>query len=428
MALDNNIDFEGSDVQSTTNSTNSDNVNDTSLANQADATDINGGGDSDITGKDGTSNEQTTQDNNQGGNDDTQSSSTGELKTGDKVEFNDVTYTVDENGNLVDDNGAVFKESKDVQAWLDSVSAEDEDDMSISSIQKALGVEIADDKGNPIEFDDTPEGVKAYVNAVLDLKANELQQGALNKFFNENPVVRQFMDYLYLNNGDPRGFGQIPDRQSIQLNAEDDRQLEYIIRMAAQEFGNKSVTDAYIKYLKDTGNLYSEAESQLQALVEKDKAVRQQLAEQAEMARKQEQERINEYWQNVNNAISNRTIAGYKLPESFIKQVNGQKITLTPNDFYDYLSKQVTVDEDGNRLTGYQRDLNELSDSDLLNRELLDAWLMFTGGSYKDLVDMAIKEDKVRVLKIKSKEQRSAKTVKVVSKKNNKTDINDIIL
>ena len=40
--------------------------------------------------------------------------------------------------------------------------------------------------------------------------------------------------------------------------------------------------DNYIKYLKDSGGLYDEAKAQLEALVEKDKQVRQQIAQQAE--------------------------------------------------------------------------------------------------------------------------------------------------
>ena len=61
-------------------------------------------------------------------------------------------------------------------------------------------------------------------------------------------------------------------------------------------------------------------------------------------------------------------------------------------------------------------------------REMLDAWLMFTGGTYKDLIDMAVKENEVRKLIVKSKQNRSTKTVKLVKKQGGKTNIDDIIL
>ena len=198
--------------------------------------------------------------------------------------------------------------------------------------------------------------------------------------------------------------------------------------MAAQEFGNASLNDTYIKYLKDSGALYDEAKNQLQALVGKDKAYKQQIAAQAEAARQQEQEELNQYWQGVASAIENRVIGGYKLPETFVKEINGQQITFTPDDFYRYVAEAREIDEEGNRMTGYQRDLNRLSNEEALNKELLDAWLMFTGGSYKDLIDMAIKEDKVRRLVIKSKQQRAARTIKVNKPKQGKVNPDDIIL
>ena len=199
--------------------------------------------------------------------------------------------------------------------------------------------------------------------------------------------------------------------------------------MAAREFGNASLNDNYIKYLKDSGGLYDEAKAQLEALVEKDKQVRQQIAQQAEAQRQQDEQDLIDYWKNVNSIIESRNIAGYKLPESFTKEVDGKKVIITPNDFFDYLTRRTVTDEDGNRITPYQRDLNTISEEEELNKDLLDAWLMFTGGTYKDLVDMAIKEDSVRKLRIKSKEQRAIKPIKIVKKANgDKVDINDIVL
>lgn len=353
-------------------------------------------------------------------------SSTGGLEAGTQVEFEGATYTVAENGDLVDAEGKVFKAAADVQAWIDSLDSAD-DELTIEAIQEAVGTEVVDENGKPIEFTNDPEGVKAYVKAVIETKSNEIAEGAVNKLYADNPLLRQFVDYVQLN-GTARGFGDIPDRSGIQLDKDNEAQLEYIIKMAAAEFGNKSMNDAYIKYLKDTSSLYDVAKEQLAALVEKDKNLRADIEQRAAAARAQEIKDLNDYWNNVNKVIGSRLIAGYKIPDSFVKEVNGTKQTFTPDDFFNYLSKQVEVDADGNRITGYQKDLNALSDEDLLNRELLDAWLMFTGGTYKDLVDMAIKEEQVRVLRLKSKAQRSAKPVKPVIKSNPKdVNLEDIV-
>ena len=435
------IDFEGTSGNGTGSGTGNGNEGNGGQGNggQEDVTNLNGGGNADITGQDGNhggkegngdkGGNQGSEGNNGGEGDNI--SSTGELSEGDTIEFDGTTYTVDASGNLVDDQGNVFKEAKDVADWLKSVevegNGESSDTISLASIQEALGIIVTDAEGKNIEFTDDAAGVKAYVDAVIDLKSKDLQQAAVNKLYADNPLLKQFTDYVQLT-GTAKGFGEIPDRSGIQLDKENEEQLKAVIRMAAKEFGNKSLNENYIKYLKDSGGLYDEAKAQLQALVEKDIAFLKDIEVRAQAQRDADAKAVSDYWNKVNNVIDSRIIAGYKLPESFTKEVNGQKVIITPNDFYNYLSKATETDTDGNKVTGYQRDLNKLTDDEYLNRELLDAWLMFTGGTYKDLIAMAVNEDKVRQLRVKSKEQRSTKTVKVIKKQSGKVDMNDIIL
>ena len=406
-----------------------------------DTTDLNGGGNADITGKDNqgqgsgdNGDGQGNQDGNgngdgngdgQGGQQDNLSS-TGELAAGDNVEFEGETYTVAENGDLVDKDGKVFKEAKDVKEWIESLQEETDDSISLETIQDAFGQTIVGEDGKPVEFTNDAAGVQAYVKAVVDLQRNEIAEGAVNKLYADNPLLKQFIDYVQVN-GSPRGFGELPDRTGWQIDKDNAAQQESIVRMAAREFGNASLNDNYIKYLKDTGGLYDEAVNQLKALQDKDKTVRAEIEQRANAARAQEQQEIETYWNKVNDVINGRTIAGYKLPDSFVKEVDGKKQTLTPTDFYNYLSRQTEVDADGNRITGYQKDLANESDDDYLARELITAWLMFTGGTYKDLATMAIKENEVRTLKLKSKENRAHKTVKV-TKPASKSSVDDIVL
>lgn len=418
------IDFEGTNVQG--NNDNTDNNPDVST-NKEDVTNLGGNDVDDITGKDsGEPNPDNTE--NKDNNDD--NPSTGELNVGDQLEVDGITYTVAQNGDLVDDKGNVFKEAKDVADWLKSVNLENnEPDSSITlaSIQESLGVTITDENGKPVSFTDDAAGVKAYVDSVIELRSNELQQAAINRLYSDNPLLKQFQDYVQLN-GTPRGFGEIPDRSGIKLDKDNEQQLVAVIKMAAQEFGNKSLNDNYIKYLRDSGGLYDEARNQLEALVDKDKAYRKDIETKAAEQRKQEADALKNYWEKVNNIINGRVINGYKIPDSFTKEVDGKKIVITPNDFFNYLSNANVDGDNGKKLTAYQRDLANLTDDEFMAREMLDAWLMFTGGTYKDLIDMAVKEDQVRKLVVRSKENRSAKSVKIVKKQNGKTSIDDIIL
>ena len=418
------IDFEGTNVQG--NNGNTDNNPDVST-NKEDVTNLGGNDVDDITDKSsGEPNPDNTE--NKDNNDD--NPSTGELNVGDQLEVDGITYTVAQNGDLVDDKGNVFKEAKDVADWLKSVNLENnEPDSSITlaSIQESLGVTITDENGKPVSFTDDAAGVKAYVDSVIELRSNELQQAAINRLYSDNPLLKQFQDYVQLN-GTPRGFGEIPDRSGIKLDKDNEQQLVAVIKMAAQEFGNKSLNDNYIKYLRDSGGLYDEARNQLEALVDKDKAYRKDIETKAAEQRKQEADALKNYWEKVNNIINGRVINGYKIPDSFTKEVDGKKIVITPNDFFNYLSNANVDGDNGKKLTAYQRDLANLTDDEFMAREMLDAWLMFTGGTYKDLIDMAVKEDQVRKLVVRSKENRSAKSVKIVKKQNGKTSIDDIIL
>jgi hypothetical protein len=399
-------------------------------SNQDDKTHLNGGNADDITSKDGDSNNTPPADNSDTANDNNADPPTGELAAGDSIEVDGNTYTVAENGDIVDAEGKVFKEAKDVAEWLKSVEVEETDgsdsSLDINSLQKELGVTVTDEAGKPIEFTNDVAGVKSYVDAVIELRSKELQDAAVNRLYSDNPLLKQFQDYVELN-GTPRGFGEIPDRSGIKLDKDNENQLVAVIRMAAQEFGNKSLNDNYIKYLRDSGSLYDEAKSQLQALVEKDAATRKDIETKAQEKREQQQKEVADYWDRVNKVVEGRVIGGYKIPESFTKEVDGKKVVVTPNDFFAYLSNPKET-ESGERLTGYQYDLSKLSDDEYLTREILDAWLMFTGGTYKNLIDMAVKEEKVRQLRVKSKEQRSTKSVKVIKNPSRKSSIDDIIL
>ena len=367
-------------------------------------------------------------------NDSTESnSSTGGLSAGTAIEFDGKRYVVNDNGDIVDENNNIFKAAKDVKAWLDSVDVDNTDnstavvdDNFLNSIQQIVGVDLQDDKGNAIEFTNDSQGVSSYINSVIELKVREAQDATINKLFADKPYLKEVNDYYIANGGSLEGFGQLPDRSGIELDKDNTQQLEYIIRAAAAEFGNKSLNDNYIKFLKDTNGLYDVAKEQLEALVEKDKYVREQYAQQAKEVQRKEQEAIVAYWNNVNNVINTGSIGNYKIPETIVKDNNGTKLTLSRKDFYEYLSKPVK--DNGNNITAYQRDLNNLSDEDYLNKELIDAWLMFTGGSYKDLVSMAIKEDQVRTLRMKAKNTKTSKTIKITPKSSDKVDINDIIL
>ena len=76
-----------------------------------------------------------------------------DLEVGTSIEVGDESYTVAQNGDLIDKNGAVFKNANDVKEWLNQFEqdANDSNDetIDINSIQNIIGIQVTDENENP---------------------------------------------------------------------------------------------------------------------------------------------------------------------------------------------------------------------------------------------------------------------------------------
>lgn len=340
------------------------------------------------------------------------------LVAGTSIEVGDDTYTVNDKGDLIDKDGNVFKEAKDVKNWLDEfdkVDEADENAISIDSIQEALGAEITDENNNPVTFENTPEGIKAYVEAVIETAKQDHYETAINTLYQKYPILNDVLNYYIANGNSLKGFGEIPDRSNITIDDNNEMQQEAIIRAAWEEQGRKGDVSGYINYLKASGTLLATAKEELKALQEEDKNYRDQLAKEAEETERKNMEALQNYWNGVHEVIKTRNIAGYKIPENIIVNRNGQKISVTPEDFFNYIYR---VDQNGK--SAYERDLAQETPESRRDDEILRAYLKFVGGNYSNLVDMAINKEKVETLKLRAKE-RNKTTVRINKPKSNST-------
>ena len=329
------------------------------------------------------------------------------LQPGTSIEVGDETYTVDENGNVLDENGNIFKEASEVNEWLDSFDTVDdtyEDSIiSINSIQDAIGIDIVDSDNNIVEYDNTPEGIKDYINAVIDSAKNEHYETAISTLYQKYPILSDVLNYYIANGNSLEGFAQVPDRSNIVIEDDNEEQQEAIIRTAWAEREQKGDVNSYIAYLKSSGALLSTAKEELEAIQESDKQYRQELEEEAERVENERIERMEQYWNDVYDVIKNRNIAGYQIPESIIINRNNQKISVTPDDFFNYIYR---VDKDGK--SAYEHDLEAETPESRREDEILRAYLKFVGGNYSNLVDMAINKEKVNKLRLIAKERNSS--------------------
>lgn len=332
-----------------------------------------------------------------------------EIVPGSTIEIGDDKYTVDDNGNILDANGNIFKEANQAQDWLKGFENVEEanDGISINSIQEAIGVDIMDGDDKPVVFENSPEGIKNYVNAVIQSAAEENYQTAINTLYQKYPILNEVINYYVANGNSLEGFRQLPDRSGITIDDNNEEQQEAIIRTAWEERNQKGDVNSYIAYLKSSGILLATAQDELENLKQSDEQIKNQLAEQAQAEEEQQMQEEQAYWQDIYDTVQTRKIAGYQIPENIIVNKNGQKFTATPDDFFNYI---YNVDAEGK--TAYQRELEQETAETLRDDNLLRAYLKFVGGNYSNLVDMAINDKQVAKLRLKAKENRQS-TVRV---------------
>lgn len=344
------------------------------------------------------------------------------LTPGTTITIGETSYKIDENGNVLDTNGNIFKEAKDVNAWLDEFeSIEDNgNELSIDAIKDAIGIDVTDENDKPIKFDNTIEGVKAYVDAVIESSKQEHYETAINTLYQKYPILNDVLNYYIANGNSLEGFNETPDRSNITIDDSNEEQQISIIKTAWKEQGRKGDVEGYINYLKSSGTLLATAKEELAGMQEADEERRKQVAAEAE---RKEAERIKElqaYWNGVHDVVKSRKIAGYQIPESIVISRNGQKISATPEDFFNYLYR---IDQEGK--SAYERDLEKETAKSRRDDEILRAYLKFVGGNYSNLVSMAINKEKVNELRLKAKDRKQ--TVRITRPADDSTKRNGTI-
>lgn len=343
-----------------------------------------------------------------------------DLEEGTIIEDGDNKYTVDKDGNLIDDKGNIFKAKNEVAAYLKEFEVEDtkeENTIDVKSIQELVGISITSEDGKAVTFENTPQGVASYIQSVLDLKRDEFAKAGVNKLFEDYPVVSDFLNYYVANGNSFEGFGELRDRSGIEVDENNVSQQEAIVREAFKEFNRRGNVDKYIQYLKDSNELFNVAKEELEALQKADNEMREANAKEAMRVKAEEEKQLVEFWNGVKECIDKRQIAGYRIPETVIIERNGKQISTTPEDFFNYVYQ---VDDKG--LSRYENDLMKLSPAERRDEELLKAWLKYTGKGYDSLIEMAVSDKEAKKLKLTASQRKSTKGAIKITKPDSKKD------
>lgn len=329
------------------------------------------------------------------------------LEAGTVIETEDGKYTVAENGDILNEKGEVFKTAAEAKDWLAQFNTETDDAITVENLQKLYDIEVTDEDGKPLKFSEGIQGVKEYTDAVLDAEREEIYKQAQEDLFERIPILRDLVPYYISNGNSLKGFNELKDRSGIELDRNNEAQQISIIRAAWDEQNRKGNFDSYIEYLKANGELANVAEQELEGLKAADEETRNRMAKEAEEKEAQTRAEEARYWEDIKRTIDSKKIAGYQLPDVITINKDGQKRSATPNDFFNYIYQ---IDKKGN--SRYMYDLAKKTPEQQRDDELLKAYLSFTGGSYADLVKMAINEEQVKKLKLVAK-TRNASSVKI---------------
>lgn len=331
-------------------------------------------------------------------NNDNNNDNGSEYKEGTIITIGDDEYKIDDKGNLLDKDGNVYKEAKDVADFLKDFEVdENTDTLDINSIIKETGITIVDEDNKPVEFDNTPQGVSSYINSVIEQKQDEYAQAGINSLIETYPFVADAINYYIANGNSLKGFGEVRDRSSITIDDNNVAQQEAIVRERLNELGRRADAEDYINYLKSSGKLLDTAKASLQEMIDEDNKAKEEMANEAKRIAAERQKEDDLYWKGVKDVIDSKKVCGYRIPDTIIINKDGKKIAATPNDFFNYIYQ---VDENG--CSRYVNELKTLTPEQKRDDQILRAYLRFTGGSYADLVAMAIKEGEVEKLKLKA--------------------------
>lgn len=330
-----------------------------------------------------------------------------ELQEGDNVEIDGATYTINNNGDAVGEDGQVFRTRAELAQLIASQATQEPS--VLQTLQSKFGSEFTDENGNPIVFDDSIEGLNSYVETVVKARQEEAQQAALNSLFATYPQVEQALNYVKLN-GSLEGFNEIPtERPALDKNNEE--QLASVIREEWKLQNKRGDVNKFIDYCKSAGTLYETAVESDKVVGEINEAKLAETKAKVEAAEEAERKATEEYWNKVNETLTKGDLMGYAIPDQIQCNRDGKKVMLSKADFMKYIS--VPVDETGN--TTYMLDEAKVAPEIAMQDDLLRAYLKFTGGNYSSLVGMAANKEQVLKLRTQAAQATTAKRTIVIN-------------
>ena len=336
---------------------------------------------------------------------------------GDQVEIDGAVYTIDKEGNAIDDKGTIFKSKSDLLT-LNSVDDTNTSDTNVlfTDITTELGFTPVDEKGQAIVYTQDADGLKRYIQDTLAQYPQMLVKKEFDTFFAENKDL--YKAYLHkIKTGSLEGYNVTVNWEDFDIDNASESELETLYVAYRKSLGDDEDTiKELVSAAKTNKNLAVKGKIAQKYFADKQTAeevgVKQKMKDDAKAA----EDAAITYNNSVREVITNGTIKieeqEYKIPE-VIKVVKGGVVKqFTRNDFADYIftPKQFTHEGQKYNMTQYQYDTNVNNAKRNHNHDVYEAYLAFTGGNVDQLVKRTLASEK---------HQRTVKKLTATSTKSN---------
>lgn len=165
-----------------------------------------------------------------------------------QVEIDGTLYTLDDNGNAVDDNGEIKFTKEQIDAMSDEGANELDGDY-IEAISKASGIVIKDEKGEPVKFEPTVEGFAKREAAVKALGEREGFAKGFNEFLANNPDIAALVEYKS-KFGTIEGYSANVDYSKVEIKDDDNLLADLIYKAEIQKVLLRNVPNELLSLQK----------------------------------------------------------------------------------------------------------------------------------------------------------------------------------
>ena len=264
-----------------------------------------------------------------------------------EVEIEGVTYTLDDAGNALLNGNIVYT--------ADQLEDQGGEDDYITLIEQNTGLQVLDETGNPIQFENSVEGLVAREKAIVEKVKNETRKNVLNELTSTNPEITQILNYKKLH-GTIEGFKLNTDYSTVSFVENDKENHKQLIseELRVKGLSQKDI-DITLKGLEIDNSLATRAkESEAYLLTitnERNQRIQQEIADKQRIQTEQLEKVYGVTFENkkvkplnvegsiYDLIVTKGKINDFEIPTSgIVVTKNGKKEVLTREAIFNYIA------------------------------------------------------------------------------------------